>query len=344
MKTFDEKRYHLFLATGSKQYLEFILAMGCRQILISFAYIDPWYMKEIMKHNEVKLLCDSGAFTSWNLAMKKKKEGDPNWENFLVDIDKYIAFIEEHKDIIWRYVNLDVIPGEQGSEPTEQQREEAAQKGFDNLMYMKSKGLNPIHVFHQGEDMKWLDKMIVEGGCDYIGVSPCNDYSTDRKERWLDIVFRYLQEKYPHIKTHGFGVTSARLVKRYPWYSTDSSSYSLTAAMGAILTPYGRVYVSDDEKGKGKEEHISKRPQQIVDFIDKYLFKRIGYKLNSMMDKNQVVKINCPHCHQEFDAPTVAQAYKSRNFANIAYFMDLDEEVNKEPCPMNFAKQHTLNI
>ena len=340
---FEEKHYRLFLATGSKQYLEFILAMGCKQILISYAYLDPWYMKEIMKSADVKLICDSGAFTSWNLAMKKKKEGDPNWRNFLVDIDKYIEFIEKHKDVIWRYVNLDVIPGEQGQEPTEEQREQAAEEGFKNLMYMKSKGLNPIHVFHQGEDMKWLDKMIVEGECDYIGISPCNDYSTERKERWLDVIFRYLQANYPHIKTHGFGVTSSRLVKRYPWYSTDSSSYSLTAAMGAILTPYGRIYVSDDPMKFGDPDHVNNKPQEIKDFIDKYLMNRIGYNLKSMMDKKQVVKFDCPNCKQEIDAPITTQAYKSRNYANIAYFMDLDKEVNENGgCNMHFAKQQTL--
>mgnify|MGYP001602293600 CR=1 FL=1 len=344
MLNFDEKGYRLFLATGSRQYLEFILAMGCKQILISYAYADPWYMKEIMKSNGVKLLCDSGAFTSWNLAMRKKKEGDPNWKNFLVDLDKYIAFVKQHEDIIWRVVNLDVIPGEQGSEPTEQQREDAAVQGFNNLMYMKQHGINPIHVYHQGEDLIWIDKMVNEGGCDYIGISPCNDYSTDRKERWLDVVFRYMQSKFPLIKTHGFGVTSARLVKRYPWYSTDSSSYSLTAAMGAILTPYGRVYISDDPAGLAKDEHFSKKPQEIQDHINKYLMKRIGYNLKSMMDKKDMQTIVCPDCATEFQHPDKSLAYKPRNFANIAFFIDLEEEVNRNGPNMNFDKQQTLTL
>ena len=342
MLTFDEKRYHCFLATGSSQYLEFLLTMGCEQILISFAYKEPWKLKSLIKQNNIKLLCDSGAFTSWNLAMSKKTEGDPNWKNFLVDIYKYIAFVKEHEDIIWRCVNLDVIPGEQGREPGQDEIEIAAQQGFDNLMIMKSHGINAIHVFHQGENLKWLDKMIVEGGCDYIGVSPCNDYSTERKQAWLDQVFRYLGEKYPYIKTHGFGVTASVLVKRYPWYSTDSSSYSLNAAMGAILTPYGRIYVSDDPIGLGDPDHINNKPQGIKDHINKYLETRIGYNIKSMMDKETKMSVQCYHCKEFHEVPTKSAAYKSRNFANIAFFMDLEEQVNKGECALNFTKQQML--
>lgn len=340
---FDEKKYRLFFATGSKQYLEFLLAMGTDQILISYAYAEPWTMKEIMKDRGVKLLCDSGAFTSWNLAQRKKQEGDPNWESYLVNLDKYIEFVKKHQDVIWRAVNLDVIPGEQGREPTQTEIEITAQQGFDNLKKMQAAGINAVHVFHQGEDLRWLDKMIVEGGCDYIGVSPCNDYSTDRKERWLDIVFRYLGEKYPHIKTHGFGVTAGRLVERYPWYSTDSSSYSLTAAMGAILTPYGRIYVSDDPKATADPDHIHNRPQQIKDFIDEYLMNRIGYNIRSMMDKKDVQVVTCTQCKNEFQVPDKSLAYKPRNFANIAFFMDLEKRINTGGYSRdNFDKQQVL--
>jgi len=342
MKSFDEKQYRLFLATGSKQYLEFIIAMGCKQILISYAYPEPWQLKEIMKDANIKLLCDSGAFTSWNLAQKKKKEGDPNWQNFLVDIYKYIEFVKKHNDIIWRAVNLDVIPGEQGREPKLEEIELAAQQGFDNLLIMKQNGINPIHVYHQGEDLKWLDKMIVEGECDYIGVSPCNDYSTDRKRNWLDQVFRYLGEKYPYVKTHGFGVTSVQLVERYPWYSTDSSSYSLTAAMGAILTPYGRIYVSDDESKHGDPDHIRNKPQQIKDHIDKYLMNRIGYNLRSMMERQDMQLVECTSCQTKISTQLKQAAYKPRNYANIAFFMDLDKKINEHGCNMNFTKQQQL--
>lgn len=339
---FEDKKYRLFLATGSKQYLEFILAMGCKQILISYAYSEPWAMKEVLKDAGVKLICDSGAFTSWNLAMKKKNEGDPNWKNFLVDIYKYIEFVKKHEDVIWRAVNLDVIPGEQGREPNQEEIEIAAQQGFDNLMIMKAHGINPIHVYHQGEDLKWLDKMVVEGGCDYIGVSPCNDYSTERKQAWLDQVFRYIGEKYPNLKTHGFGVTSKVLVERYPWYSTDSSSYSLTAAMGAILTPYGRIYVSDDPAKLGDPDHIVNKPKESQEFIDKYLMNRIGYNLKSMMDKGSTQEIQCHHCKGQITTPVTTQAYKPRNYANIAYFMDMDKKVNENGPNMNFTKQQSL--
>jgi hypothetical protein len=56
------------------------------------------------------------------------------------------------------------------------------------------------------------------------------------------------------IKTHGFGITNPRLLVQYPWYSADSTTWSLTPSYGAIIVP---VY------DNGKPDY-TKPPQTIV--------------------------------------------------------------------------------
>lgn len=293
------EKFNLFFATGSRQYLEFLLTCNVKNILISYAYPEPWSLKPLLKRNKINLLCDSGAFTSWNLAQKKKREGDPNWEKCLVDLDKYIAFVKKHEDIIYRAVNLDVIPGEQGVKPTQQQIIDAAEQGWQNYLYMKKNGINSVHVYHYGEPTEYLDRMLAE--CDYIGVSPSNDLHDNEKMKWLDYTFTYIaKSNNPTIKTHGFGVTSKRLVERYPWFSCDSASYSLTAAMGGILTPWGRVYISD--QNHHDPDHILRRPLRIQEHIDKYLFENVGYGIKQMTNNKEEKTKFCPSCNHQWTA------------------------------------------
>lgn len=173
------ENFNLFFATGSKQYLEFLLTMNVKHVLISYAYPEPWIMKGMMKRNNINLLCDSGAFTAWNLCQRKKMAGDPNWEKHKIVKEEYLEFMNEHKDIIWEAVNLDVIPGSQGQAPTTEEVIQAANEGWENYQWFKSKGWDTIHVYHEGEPFWVLDRMLKE--CRYIGVSPCNDSHEDKK-------------------------------------------------------------------------------------------------------------------------------------------------------------------
>lgn len=331
--------FNLFLAVGNKQHLEFCLTCNAKNILISYAYPEAWQMVPLLQRNECRILMDSGAFTSWNQAQKKKNEGDPNWEKYLIDIDEYAKFIEKYKDIIFRAVNLDVIPGSTGVEPTQEQRIEAAEQGWKNYQYLKKLGHNTIHVFHQGDPIEYLDRMLNE--CDYIGVSPCNDYTTERKLVWLDTTFRHiLNSNNPHIKTHGFGVTAERLIRRYPWYSCDSSSHSFTAGLGTIYTPWGRIYVSD--RNQSDPDHIINKPKEIQEHIDKYLKENVGHSLKQMMTNEEDYTLSCPACHTIIPHTATVQSYKVRNYANIVHFLNIEQEIKKVGPTLDFMKQKTL--
>jgi hypothetical protein len=171
------------------------------------------------------LWLDSGAFSAWNIGRE-------------IDLEHYIAYIKHNIEHIDYYVNLDVIPGSFGVTPGPAEVEDSARKGWENMLRMESEGLHPIPVFHMGENFSWLRRM-VSHGCPYIGISPANDRTTNKKKLWLDRVFGELTDEagWPVVKTHAFGVTAISLLVRYPWYSADSTTWIMMAARGKILLP-----------------------------------------------------------------------------------------------------------
>lgn len=221
---------------------------------------------------KISLVLDSGAFSSWTRGAE-------------VDLDAYIRYIKDNCEWLDHYVNLDVIPGEFGRVPSLKEVEASAQKGWENLLYMESFGLHPMPVFHQGEQFKWLHRLI-DHGCTYIGISPANDRTTDQKRVWLDQVFEQItdSEGWPTIKTHGFGVTSIPILFRYPWYSADSTSWTLFGVYGMVLMPqvvdgafmYDRspwvITVSDKSfRSMAEGKHFRQFPKASQDVIQQYL-------------------------------------------------------------------------
>ncbi len=135
------------------------------------------------------------------------------------------------------YVNLDVIPGKPNRARDGNDIRTACKQGFINYKKMceqlpKEK---VIPVFHQIDEIQWLESYIKEGAR-YIGISPANDRTTDQKASWLAYVNKTLQ-KYPCVKTHGFAVTSFRLMKSFPWTSVDSATWVVSSGLGKIFVP-----------------------------------------------------------------------------------------------------------
>ncbi|MFA7671804.1 MAG: hypothetical protein WCY53_06070, partial [Sphaerochaetaceae bacterium] len=180
------------------------------------------------KQNKVSLFLDSGAFSAWAQGVE-------------VNIDEYIQFCLNHLDLVDVIANLDVIPGRPYQRLTQKDIDDSAAQGWKNYKKMLRAGVPKeklVHIFHQGEDMKWLRRMVAE--IPYIGLSPANDKTTNQKIMWLDSCMEYVTDKkdgMPIVKFHGFAVTSLRLMLRYPWYSVDSTSWVVTGRLGSIYVP-----------------------------------------------------------------------------------------------------------
>jgi hypothetical protein len=181
--------------------------------------------------HKVRLLLDSGVFSAWNLGKT-------------LDMKAYIDYVKRNKKWLFSYVNVDVIPGEYGRKRTRSEVEKSAKLSYDNLQTMKSHGLRPIPVFHQGEQLYWLERLLADGET-YIGISTAKDLRGKEHLHWLDTVFSMLTDTngYPIVKVHGFGITNPRFLLRYPFYSVDSTTWALSPAYGHIFVP---VYVKGE--------------------------------------------------------------------------------------------------
>jgi len=267
----------------------------------------------------VDLVLDSGAFSAW-----KQRE--------VLSVELYSDFIHKHLPSLWRYVNLDVIPGGFGHKPSHAEVEESARAGWKNLEYMRSRGLNPMPVYHMGERLYWLDRMVDEG-FDYIGISPANDRTTEQKQEWLDEIFGHLcgKEGYPKVRTHGFGVTALPLLYRYPWYSADSISWILFGGYGMILIPRNSngkydytqspysVYVSDRSS---KAEDGEMGPQSVA-VTAVYSYDTMG--------KNQKRYINEYLAKEGFGLDVCRSSYIERLKVNLRFFRKITESYEPQP-------------
>jgi hypothetical protein len=142
-------------------------------------------------------------------------------------------------------VSLDVIPGSLGRAPGSLKRprtfEEVKASGsqsYANLQAMKDAGLRPIPVFHQGEAIAWLEKMLHDGE-PYLGVSPAKNMPWYLQQEWLDRIFAIVSDRAGHalVKIHGFGIASVDWLKRYPFFSVDTAGWSRASGFGKIYAP-----------------------------------------------------------------------------------------------------------
>lgn len=173
--------------------------------LISYFTFKDCFEKNLIKNKKVFL--DSGAFSAYNL----KRE---------IDIDDYIDFIKKNKFEV--YAALDVIYNPQRTK--------------ENLEYMLKKDLNPIPVFHYKSSLENLES--ISKKFNYIALGGLVPLATHRRElsNWLNYCFKFLYPKIKQgLKVHGFGISSMELLKKFPFYSVDSTSWKWGGITGQAV-------------------------------------------------------------------------------------------------------------
>lgn len=280
-----------------------------RHILISYIHGKECFkcIEASLQYN-FEVILDSGAFSAWN-------------NGKVINRNDYLEFILEAKK---RYptakvypVNLDVIPGVQGEAITKDMVQRSVEKGWINYLWFKQNGVDTLHVFHEGEGWEWLNLFIKE--IDYIGISPCNDSSAPQKYEWLCEAFDRIPEGK---KTHGFAVTSKRLMKTFPWYSVDSASWGIMSGYGLVMTSFGNMYFSNRElKDNFYEDLVSQK-----DIAEDLLIKEFKqYPLQWETD-NIIEELKNSNYH--------------RRMINFFFLKKLEDEYNSMPNKHNkFVKQ-----
>jgi len=201
-----------------------------KNLLISFAY------KSLLPQTHYKpeyLILDSGAFTAWNSGKQVDIAAYGDWA---------ISGSDKGEKVV--AVNLDVIPGEVGRTSTKQERVEGMRQSLKNANYLREQGLDVMEVFHQDEPMTFLDDLVDRlpiGGI--LGISPRNDVNVSQKVVWQNAVFRHLYQKHgvaAFPRCHGLAVTSMQMMKAFPYYSVDSSTWASAMRYGTYTDEWGK--------------------------------------------------------------------------------------------------------
>ena len=258
----------------------------------------------------MKIFLDSGAFSAKNSGVS-------------IDIYSYMEYIAENGHLIEVYANLDVIGD--------------AEATWENQELMEKAGFNPLPVFHMEDDLKYLYRCLdyshfcLGGMAGETFLARMNFF----RKCWKIICGQ--PSGLPLCKVHGFGLTSPEMLRKFPWYSVDSTSWVNYARFGTVLIPkkeFGEytykqpprtIFVSSrrDISGVNKEEHIDQLEETQRRFFLNY-FEEKGFILGeSEWEKGEEVIVERGLCND----------HRLRDQINLLFFFDLVDSLPTWPWP-----------
>jgi len=208
---------------GYKSVKDVLNVEGDFGVLTSYVEVNKKGIDKIKQ----PIILDSGAFS---VASGRSKH----------TIDDYIKFLHKHKNEVEWYANLDVIGN--------------AKETYDNQKEMEKQGLRPVPTFHYGSDFKWLKKYKEE--YTFIGLGGLVPY-TKRKPKLHQHLNKCFSIIKADIKAHGWGITSPETLLRYPFYSTDSTSWLKFGAYGTVLSLNNLKLECRRKRFKEQSNHIT---------------------------------------------------------------------------------------
>ena len=261
----------------------------------------------------MNIFMDSGAFSA-------KTQGVE------INIDDYIQYLKRDGKYFISYATLDVIGD--------------AEKTWENTKIMEDAGLNPLPVYHLGTPFKYLHKCMEY---DYFCLGGIAKARSNVRMEFLDEAFDEIcdDDGMPRNKIHGFGVTATAILRRYPFYSVDSTSWLMTGANGGVLIPrcvageyrYDEdpilIAVSSGSPSSGKELRYECLNVEAKKSVDDYL-KLKGYSMG------------IPGVENEHEEAGLACSYSQRIRLTMEYFLDLRDSLPEWPWSYEKSKKRRL--
>ena len=191
-----------FVVTGNKEELEVVRELKPKNILLSYWYFRNKSLSEFCEQIRYtpNILLDSGAYSAFT-------------KNKTVNILEYMNFIRANP-MVKDYVALDVIG------------DSSLTIAFFDIM--RTKGFDPIAVYHYGEDEQVLEHYLDKGAKTIAlgGTVPIKNKQIVAE--WCS----ELHAKYPHVNFHLLGSTSKIVLESNSVTSCDSSSWYMMAVNG----------------------------------------------------------------------------------------------------------------
>jgi hypothetical protein len=263
----------MFFSASSVKDTKQLYDFGIKDILVSYFYIRKsvkFYTEIINRiHGEGGLfMTDSGGFSfiGWGRNTSKDQEKESFWEPY---IHEYLEFLEKNKTKIFSCANLD-LDNQVGREVVDKWNSWIGElSNYTNIVYV-------AHKDHTGQYNDKLGTKRFEEYCkkyDYVGI---NHEMTENAQRFYAIAARYKK------LVHGFGVTSIPLLKSFPFFSVDSTTW-----LGGVR--YGTSYNYD-----GKNFRVNSYKKKYIRKGDKLLCKEFGINYADLLrdERNAVNQYN----------------------------------------------------
>lgn len=178
-------------------------------MLESFYYIKEWqidYMQNVAK----MFLLDSGAFTFMN-----NYKGKVDWDEY---IEKYAAFINQYNIKYFFELDIDAIVGIKEVERLRNKLEKLTNKQC-------------IPVWHKSRGIEYWKKITKE--YQYVAIGGIVVKEIKAQEYKYFIPLLKIARKN-NCKVHGLGFTATSQLKKYHFYSIDSTSWLKASRFGRI--------------------------------------------------------------------------------------------------------------
>lgn len=195
-------------------------------VLESFHYLKDWMLPYIKE--KWNFLLDSGAFTFMN---NLKNSKDIDWDNY---VEKYAKCINDNDIDLFFELDIDVLVGIEEVERLRNKLEKLTNKKC-------------IPVWHKSRGLDYWKQMCKD--YEYVAIGGIAIGTIKRSQ--YDIFVPLLKiAKESNCKVHGLGFSSVEGMKKYKFYSTDSTTWSVGNRAGFLFQFKGdKMYRIEKPKG-----------------------------------------------------------------------------------------------
>jgi len=197
---------------------------GGIDILESFIYArDNKYFMPLMRHNDVNLILDSGAFT-----FMSNKDMKLNWEKY---VGEYCEFVLTYGIKLFFELDIDVVTG---IKHVERLRKIIEQKT----------GIQPIPVWHKSRGLDYWKGMVKD--YKYVAIGGIVTKEIKRTEHRIFTNLINIAKEHG-AKVHGLGYTNLQGLKKYKFDSVDSTSWLYGNRSGTVYKFNGETIIQIDK-------------------------------------------------------------------------------------------------